>query len=233
MTIWEKFDSAAARAVAKQITFEAFVKETSEDFSRLARIAARRRRLPVWWGLEDVKNTLISLAWHYGFERVASDGTVGFDASRYSSAGAYIRWKIQKRVQKEISKARGENQHARSGPGAPEYLSKTGELGGPGGVPDRSEDSTAEMAVERSLRFDRLAKLCDDVREFVLLTAIARGLGDDRTVIAFLVEHPDAERFGFDTPEKASAAVDGFVDTWTKQLGAKKKRAAIKGALAA
>jgi hypothetical protein len=219
--------------VRGEITFSAFVREASEDFARMARIAARRRRPPSWMGLDDITSMMITFAHHYGFERVSKDGHVGFDPARYTSAGAYIRWKIRARVGKELSRARGENQHDRKGPPAPEFLSWTGELGGPGGLPERSEPATAEAVVDRSLRFDRLKRLCETVKEFAIVSALARGLGDDRHVIGFLMEHPEAKALGFDTPETAAAAVDGFVTNWTKQLGPLKKRAVIKEMVAA
>jgi hypothetical protein len=236
-SVWENFDNWADRLVAKTCTFAEFASQTANDLIRMSRIAARRRRPPSWIRFEDIGSDLLAYCWYYAFEHRCKTGKVGYDAARGRSPGAYLRFCIRKHVQKDLSRARGENQHRRSGPAAPEYLSKTGELGGPGGVPDRAGAEVSEEIVERSLRFDRLAKLCDNVREFVIISAIARGLGDDRRVIAFLLEHPEADALGFGTAESAADAVDGFVDAWAKQLGAqqrKKKRAVTaKGAMAA
>jgi len=146
---------------------------------------------------DDVKSQLISLAWHYLFERRCRNGAVGFDPARYENAGAYCRWKIRAKMGKVISRAKGENQHTRRGPGSPEYLSKTGEL------PERAGDDSVEALAERAIELKKLETICETVREFAVVRALAQGLGDDRRVVAFLLEAGQAR-----SAEDARAVVD-------------------------
>lgn len=238
-SIWERFDRFAALAVRKEITFSTFERETVADFARMARIAARRRKLPSWLGLDDLKNQMVELAWHYAFVRKSMDGTIGFNPARYDSAGAYIRWKIRAKIGKVISRARGENQHDRKGPGTPEYLSKTGDVPELGSSPS---EQGAEVMLDRSRRLRRLERLCETTREFVLLRALTQGMGDDRRVVGFLlarqaetteflgeelVEDASGEKirkitkaFAVTDAAAANRAINAFVDGWSKKYGA-------------
>jgi hypothetical protein len=231
---WANFDSWTERMVAREVTFAVFAANTKQDFERMARIAARRRRLPSWMGLDDVANDLVHLAWHYALERVSkADGreVVGYQPGMYrSGAGAYVRWKIRAKIGKLISRARGENQHRRSGPGAPEYLSKTGEHGGVGGLPELPVDSTAELEAERSMRFDRLERLCESPRETLVLRAIRDARGDEDDVAKCIVRDPRASDEGLVEVAAARGAVKEFVREWSRDLGAVGKPSARKGA---
>lgn len=220
MGAWEKFDRLAAACVSKEIDFAAFVREGDAEFDRLARVVARQRRLPTWMDLGDVKAQLIQLAWHYLFERKCRNGAVGFDPARYRSAGAYCRWKVRHKIAKIISRAKGERQGdsvdengnklpARQGPGAPEYLSKTGEL------PDHGGDEAVEDRVERARSLDKIRAFCETARDFAMVSAMARGMGDDRRVVAFLL---DAE-VGFETPAQAYEALEEFVEEFPVRAG--------------
>ncbi len=210
-TVWEAFDALTSDLVNRTVTFKDYITRTETDFARLARIATRRRRPPPWLDVDDVKIQLQALAWHYLFERVGTDGTVGFDPTRFRNPGAYVRIKIKNKIQKELSRARGENQNTRKGPPAPEYLSRTGEL------PDMSDDSEcAEAMIERSRGIDALKKLATTAREFTILKAMAEGLGDDRRVIAFMLKPESREVLGCATELEAHAVINGFVEEWSK-----------------
>jgi hypothetical protein len=214
---WENFDRWAERMVSKEVTFDAFARATRADFDRLARAAARRRRLPGWMGLDDAANALIEYAWHYALERVSKSGAVGYVAGMYRAGpGAYLRRKLRQKIAKTISRARGENQHRRKGPPAPEFLSKTGEQGGPGGLPELAEESTVEETVVRSQRFARLRALCDSPRELAVLRAIEQGAGDEKRVAATLASERDVSQ------EIAAAEVARFMSEWTEELGSTK-----------
>jgi hypothetical protein len=218
---WENFDGLTAAVVNNEISFFEYTRRADVDFSRMSRIASRRKHLPAWIDVEDVKTQLMAHAWHYLFERVARDGTVGFDPNRYRNPGAYVRQKIRQKISKDLSKARGENQNTRKGPAAPEYLSKTGELGGPGGLPDLGDDnSAAESMVDRARGLDALKKLATTLREFTILQALAQGMGDDRRVVAFLLREESRSACGFSTEREVIDGLDRFVNEWSKKHGA-------------
>lgn len=184
-SVWESFDAMAAKVlVEKSITFQEFVEKCSADFGRMAAIAARRRRLPAWMGIDDVKNEAIRLAWHYGFERKDRRGNVGFHPGMYRNAGAYLRFKIRNKLAKIISSARGENQHTRKGPPSPEFLSKTGE------VPEEIAEPTAERELSDARGKAALDRFCRAVREMVLAREIDLIVGSDAKLAAFFLERP-------------------------------------------
>ncbi len=137
-----------------------------------------------------------------------------------SGPGAYIRWKLRTKIGKELSAARGENQHRRSGPPAPEYLSKTGETGGPGGLPEVAEASTAEGSMDRALRFKHLERLCESSHELAVIRAIEVGRGDEDATVAMLSEAQAC------SPEQARKSVNDVVKSWSQQLGEVPRRAA-------
>lgn len=175
---WASFDRWAKLMADKEIGFDQFAGETQGDFRRLARGLTFKKRIPAWWTVDDVYAACVTAAWHNFFVRAG-----GFDPTKYRSAGAWIRWKVRHRVMKDISKARGENQHTRQGSGRPEYLTKTGEL------PDTAKvDSVAECAVE----IGRLARVCTAVREIAVLRAMVKGLGEKDAVVAFLLEDQES-----------------------------------------
>lgn len=218
-TAWENFDRWCDAAVRREVNFARFVKEADADFGRLARIAARGKHPPAWMGVDDVKSQLIALSWHYLFERPnRKTGAVGFDPSCYNSAGAYCRWKIRMKMKKVLSRAKGEHQHRRMGPGAPEYLSKTGEL------PEQSTivgvDEIAERAIEIRRMKPALERLCKTAREFAIVNAIAQGLGDGRRTVAYLMEN------GFACEREAWAAVDEVADRLARKVAKNHARAA-------
>lgn len=206
---WERFDRAAEAMAKKEVKFEKFLAITRPDFGRLARKVARMKRLPAWVSLEDVEHQLVVAAWHNFFVRAG-----GFDPSKYRSAGAWIRWKAKNRVLKDLSKARGEYQHTRRGPAAPEYLSKTGEL------PDVADRENVELLAERSIEIKKLEKICETSREFAVVQALAQGMGDDRRVVAFLLKQDQ----GFTDASEALRAVDDLVSKVEKRQS-KKARA--------
>ncbi len=172
-TAWDNFDSWAEKMARGEVDFDRFLRETKSEFMRLARRVARMKKLPSWWTIDDVFNGLVTAAWHNFFVRAG-----GFKVGMYRSPGAWIRWKAQNRVRKDISKAKGENQHRRLGPGVPEYLSKTGEL------PEQS--SEANVAVECSIELRKLEKICKVTKDFVILRAIADAFGDREAVVEIL-----------------------------------------------
>ncbi len=219
---WENFDIWAEKMAAlRTCTFAEFVAHTTSDFLRLARIATRRKRPPSWMTLEDVAISLTRFAWHYALERVAKDGHVGYDASKWrSGAGSYLRRKLRQKIAKEISKARGEHQGTRRGPPrVPEYLSRTGEHGGIGGVPDVVVESVAEQAAERALRFRHLERICETPKELTILRAIEAKGADEDSIVECLASDPFAAAYGVDSPVTARAAFRAFVSSWSKELG--------------
>jgi len=183
---WENFDRLAkeladrksapgyTKAMAEK-DFAWFLSQTKEDFWRLARKVARDKKIPASWSEDDVFQEVVTAAWHNFYVRVG-----GFDPAKYRSPGAWMTWKAKNRARKNISRAKGEDQHKRQGPGRPEYLSKEGVL------PEAPADSMVEERVEASLRLDRLEKVCATAREFAVLHAIARELGDRESVIVSL-----------------------------------------------
>lgn len=217
---WDNFDSLAEQMVRRSIPFEEFAAKTKPEFQRLARAAARRRRLPAWVGLEDVANSLVHHAWHYALERVGRNGMVGYVPGMYvGGAGAYIRRKLRQKIGKELSKARGENQSTRTGPRAPEYLSRTGEYGGIGGLPEIPVASETEAMVERAMRFGRLLPLCETALERAILRAIEAGGPDEEIVMESLAHDPDAKAVGVASTRDAKREVDAFIASWKKELG--------------
>ncbi len=139
-------------------------------------------------------------------ERFEGFEVVGFSFEGANSPGVWLRWKVTHHLAKTLSKQRGECQHCRGldsvscktcvidkapekkgvGPKnrmqAPEYLSKTGK------VPDQGEDSPAIAQVEARRALDKVHALCKTAREFAIVQALSRGLGDDRRVVAYLIE---------------------------------------------
>lgn len=214
---WANFDTWADRLARKECTFEEFANATNADAGRMARTAARRKTPPNWMSVDDVKSQIVTLLWFYACKRVAPrSGVVGFDPSKYRNAGAWLRWKVQKKLAKELAKARGENLHTRRGPGAPEYLSKTGEL------PEMTQ--TAEAAAEVSIEVGKLRAICKATRDFVILDAIVQCLGDRPSVVEFLT----AGEGGFKDSKEARAALSEFEDRVIKKRGVKRTaRAAI------
>lgn len=207
---WEKFDDLASRMAKREITFGVFAHETKNDFQRLARGIARHKRLPVWWSLDDLAQSLLADAWWYFFERKG-----GFDPERYNSAGAFIRWKARHKTTKRLSSARGENQHTRRGPGAPEYLSKTGETGGIGGLPEVPVEENFDARLLRDSRFERLRALTETPYEAELLDALkAAGNQDAERVIAIFVERGLAK-----DEEDGKSVLKKMHASWTRSLG--------------
>ena len=222
---WDTFDAATVELVSKRITFTEFARRTGADFDRLARIVTRRRKPPTWYSVDDARVEAVQWAHHYLFERVSRDGTVGFDVKRYRNPGAYVRQKVRQKMGKILSKVRGENQNTRKGPGAPEHLSRTGELGGPGGLPELHDDArAAEDMVERARELEALQNLAETAREFWILRAMAQGMGDDRRMIAFLSSPEAREATGFRSEREIVEGVEAFVDEFTKKHRARKAR---------
>ncbi len=215
--------------MTKEVSYAQFVRETSADFARMARIASRRRQFPSWYDVDDAKSELIAFCWHYGFERVSKDGTIGFNPARYQSAGAYLRWKVRTKVGKVISRARGEDQHSRRGKARPEYLSKTGEL------PEIATETAAEVSLGRARKIKSLERLAETTRDFVMLRALGQRNGDDRRVVGYLLDQPEetrqelgievvnkvSQKFAVTDAETAYRAVECFVDDWSKKHGEK------------
>lgn len=225
-TTWDSFDAATTELVSNQISFAEYTRRTGADFDRLARIVTRRRRPPTWYSVEDAKVEAVQWAHHYLFERVSADGTVGFDVARYRNPGAYVRQKVRQKLGKILSKVRGENQNTRRGPGAPEHLSKTGELGGPGGLPELHDDAqAAEEMIERARGLEALEALAETAREFWILRAMAQGMGDDRRLIAFLSTPEARAACGFKSEREIVEGVEKFVDEFAKKHRARKARA--------
>lgn len=216
---WDTFDRCAEQLVRREITFDRFARSCRGDFERLARSAAGRRRLPAWFGVDDVASLLVQLAWHYALERVSRtrDGRAvkGYEPGLYAAgAGAYLRWKLRRRIAKEISRARGENQHRRGGPGAPEFLSKTGEHGGVGGLPEIEVAPASESRVDRALRFKHLRRMAETPREVAVIGALEAADGDEEIVFTLAAQNAGVSR------DVAKKHVGQVVREWATQLGA-------------
>lgn len=233
---WENFDAAAARMISKEITFDQFAVLVGPDIARMGRRATHLRRPPAWVGQDDVQYSLLWWCWYYAFQHRCRDGRRGFNPERHPSAGSYLRFCIQKHVQKELSRGRGESQHRRQGSSrAPEFLSKTGETGGLGGLPEIADEApSSEDLAARSEKIERLRHFAETARDLVMLSALAQAAGDDRRVVAFLLDQPEATKkeLGIADAKGALEAVDSFVDDWSKKYGAKPK-AREKGTMAA
>lgn len=207
---WETFDRLADELVRHAITFPQFVRMAGNDFARIARKVARRRRLPTWLDLDDLKNQAIELAWHYAFERPnKKTGAVGFDGSQYKSAGAYLRWKLNAKLGKIASRARGESQHTRKGPGTPEVLTRTGE------TPDGVVQAEAETALASARDNDALKRLIKAVRDVAVAQEVVHQSGGDKRLATFIrekaKERPDLgvamRDLGIETEDDALRAV--------------------------
>lgn len=223
---WEAFDRLASAAVRREITFDQFARRADGDFCHMARIAARKRRLPTWMGVDDVKSQLVELAWHYLFTRECRNGAVGFDQARYESAGAYCRWKIRTKIGKVISRAKGENQHTRRGPGSPEFLSKTGEL------PEVADISAEELALA-SIEFSKLERICATAAEFAVLRAITQCVGDEARVTGYLVENGVVKDAAGARREVAKFHAKVFARSQKKMLTKKERAPRARDAAAA
>lgn len=185
---WGNFDTWADRMVRGEVSFDAFARNVKNDVTRMAWAATKRRRPPYWMGVEDVEGMILQHVWYYAFQHKSRTGKIGFDPSRSSSAGAYLRWNAAQHVQKDIGKARGENMHAHrlDGP-PPETLSKTGD------APELKSDEDGEERFDDGRRTGALARITEATKNFVVQSEVLKTFDTDEAkerVVAFLLEQP-------------------------------------------
>jgi hypothetical protein len=179
---WERFDELATKVVAREITFEVFVKETKAEFRVMALAATRRRRPPYWFELEDIITLLVSHFWYYAFVHVGRDGQVGFVPGKGTTEGEYLRWNIMQRVQKDLGRARGENMHTQRmfGP-SPEVVTSTGDFSQVQVWKDHgTEGESFEIEFDEHRRCDALERLTRAAREFVVQNEVEKQLSQTR-----------------------------------------------------
>lgn len=185
---WERFDRSAAELVVGLIDFAEFCRTTTDDFLKLARIATRKRRPPPWVEVSDVVTLLQRHAWWYAFHHESSNTEfVGYDPGRGVSAGSYLRYNVARRVQKDLSLMRGEEQHRR------DVKTATYEFEVGGEAADlkigRAESSSSiEDDVDRRNETARLGAHCRNNREWILLAAHVGSWGDDRRAACAVLE---------------------------------------------
>ena len=192
---WGNFDAWADRLIRGEVSFDVFARNVKSDVSRMAWAATKRRRPPYWMGIEDVEGLILQHVWYYAFQHKSRDGHVGYDASRSSSAGGYLRWNAAQHVQKDIGKARGENMHAHrlDGP-APETLSKTGES------PEPRELADEEHRFDDGRKNAALARITEATRSFVVQNEVLKTFnakdvtGAKERVVSFLMRQPKEVR---------------------------------------
>lgn len=209
---WGNFDTWAERLVRGEVGFDAFAANVKNDVSRMAWAATKRRRPPYWMGIEDVEGLILQHVWYYAFQHKSREGKVGFDPTRSTSAGAYLRWNAAQHVQKDIGKARGENMHAHrlDGP-PPETLSKTGD------APELRGDEDEEERFDDGRRSAAMQRIADATKNFVVqnevLKTFAKKEAEER-VVSFLLEQPsEALRvLGIEDEEDASRFWGLFVE---------------------
>lgn len=224
---WGNFDTWADRMVRGEVSFDVFARNVKNDVSRMAWAATKRRRPPYWMGVEDVEGLILQHVWYYAFQHKSRQGKVGFDSSRSSSAGAYLRWNAAQHVQKDIGKARGENMHAHrlDGP-PPETLSKTGD------APELwSRDEDEEERFDDGRRSGAMALITEATKNFLVQSEIVRTFeGEQERVVAFLLEQPEEvlNVLGIEDEEDAARFWGLYVD-----LGLAKDAAIAKPAHAA
>jgi hypothetical protein len=204
--IGEALGIGTAPSEVRDRAFDAFLAspDALPEFDRIVRGCARRRRLPRHWDLEDVRHDLIMLTKHYLLDRVYEHGVIGFGPNNEDAmmpiegAGAFVRKRINRKMDKIISAAKGEDKHSRLGKSRPEYLSKTGEL------PDVvvQEAATSERAAALALA----RKRCRTNDDFVVLDALEKSMVDFDDCLSLLVAQGD-----FRTKQKASTALEKFL----------------------
>lgn len=186
------FDRWAERLVSGEVKFEVFAVNVKADITRMAYAARRRRNPPNWMDTQDIETLLLEYCWYYAFQHKTREGRIGFDPTRGTSAGAYLRWNAGQRVQKVIGKARGENMHThRLEGGAKEILSTDGmvEEKSSGGYGEEQENGFDEVRKTNALGY-----LVTELKQFVSENEIVKSFGSKTTreqVVSFVLLQPE------------------------------------------
>lgn len=198
--------------------FNAYLPQVWTDVQRIARSCARKKSPPKWVDFDDLVVEVADLLWFYMVVRRDSRGVVGFDFAQCNSPGVWLRWKVTRKFAKRLSQLRGENQNTRKADTKcmPEHLSRTGEL------PDEGRESDVLLHVEARRELGKLEGLCKTAREFAIVQALSQAFGDERRIVAFLIE-----RKVYAEPAEALREVDAFVDAFAKKkIGAQLRKVA-------
>jgi len=206
--------SAASSYHAGEIDFSQFESRTRRERERW--IDGARRKLspiPVWHAKEDSDQDFLLDLYLRGRT---------FDPAR-ASAGGYFRHGIHN-VGKRIQKARGVEQHRRTG--APRFEKTFTALGLDDAPEVESSSENAERSALRSEYYEILRALCETEEQLAAVCALQAGGGSLAGATARLYEDPDLRRrLRLPTRRRAASLIDRTVSELIAAYGKKEEEA--------
>lgn len=175
---------AAAAYHEGEIDFAEFAGRTERQRKRwVGRLRERLQPIPVWHSQEDSDQDFLTTLFVRGQR---------YDPA-FSKPGGYFHFGL-KSVSKVVQKARGVEQHRRTGSPMFERTFSAAGFAGPPEVPDPSKESDVERAILRKQYYEILRGLCLTTKQLAVVCALQAGGGSLAGATAHLYSDLDLRR---------------------------------------